>query len=84
MSEFLQAINRELLPVSLPLFDSLLFSEGNAGYIWIGGACAVCIAYSGRCLLSGYMTHRDSNQGACTNSCRWEYQATPARETPEG
>ncbi|MBT7371241.1 MAG: U32 family peptidase, partial [Gammaproteobacteria bacterium] len=29
---------------------------------------ALCIAYSGRCLLSGYMTHRDSNQGACTNA----------------
>ncbi|HJO90531.1 MAG TPA: U32 family peptidase, partial [Anaerolineales bacterium] len=36
---------------------------------------ALCVAYSGRCLLSGYMTHRDSNQGACTNSCRWNYQA---------
>ncbi len=35
---------------------------------------ALCIAYSGRCLLSGYFTHRDSNQGACTNSCRWKYQ----------
>ena len=45
---------------------------------------ALCIAYSGRCLLSGYMTHRDSNQGACTNSCRWKYDAHEARETPEG
>jgi putative protease len=35
---------------------------------------ALCIAYSGRCLLSGYMSHRDSNQGACTNACRWDYQ----------
>ena len=35
---------------------------------------ALCIAYSGRCLLSGYFTRRDSNQGACTNSCRWKYQ----------
>lgn len=41
---------------------------------------ALCIAYSGRCLLSGYMTHRDSNQGACTNSCRWKYQAHEAHE----
>lgn len=39
---------------------------------------ALCIAYSGRCLLSGYMTHRDSNQGACTNSCRWKYQTHEA------
>ncbi|MEE8387410.1 MAG: tRNA 5-hydroxyuridine modification protein YegQ [Acidiferrobacterales bacterium] len=45
---------------------------------------ALCIAYSGRCLLSGYMTHRDSNQGACTNSCRWKYDAHEAEETLEG
>ncbi len=45
---------------------------------------ALCIAYSGRCLLSGYMTHRDSNQGACTNSCRWKYTAQPATETDTG
>lgn len=45
---------------------------------------ALCIAYSGRCLLSGYMTHRDSNQGACTNSCRWEYNAHDARENELG
>jgi len=45
---------------------------------------ALCIAYSGRCLLSGYMTHRDSNQGACTNSCRWEYQTVMAEQTTEG
>ncbi len=35
---------------------------------------ALCIAYSGRCLLSGYFNHRDSNQGTCTNACRWEYK----------
>lgn len=45
---------------------------------------ALCIAYSGRCLLSGYMTHRDSNQGACTNSCRWKYDTHEAKETAEG
>lgn len=45
---------------------------------------ALCIAYSGRCLLSGYMTHRDSNQGACTNSCRWEYNAHQAKENETG
>jgi len=44
---------------------------------------ALCIAYSGRCLLSGYMTHRDSNQGACTNSCRWKYQTHDAAQTEE-
>ena len=45
---------------------------------------ALCIAYSGRCLLSGYMTHRDSNQGACTNSCRWQYNAHQATENAVG
>ncbi len=35
---------------------------------------ALCIAYSGRCLLSGYFNQRDSNQGNCTNACRWEYK----------
>lgn len=35
---------------------------------------ALCIAYSGRCLLSGYFNHRDPNQGTCTNACRWQYK----------
>ncbi len=35
---------------------------------------SLCIAYSGRCLLSGYFNHRDPNQGSCTNSCRWNYK----------
>lgn len=35
---------------------------------------AICVAYSGRCLLSEYMTERDANQGACAQSCRWKYR----------
>ena len=45
---------------------------------------ALCIAYSGRCLLSGYFNHRDPNQGTCTNSCRWKYDTLPAIENAEG
>ena len=45
---------------------------------------ALCIAYSGRCLLSGYFNHRDPNQGACTNSCRWKYDVKEAEQTFEG
>jgi len=46
---------------------------------------ALCIAYSGRCLLSGYFNHRDPNQGSCTNSCRWDYKVKPAdAEAPAG
>jgi putative protease len=45
---------------------------------------ALCIAYSGRCLLSGYFNHRDPNQGTCTNSCRWKYDTKAAEENAEG
>ncbi|KEQ17704.1 prephenate-dependent tRNA uridine(34) hydroxylase TrhP [Endozoicomonas numazuensis] len=45
---------------------------------------SLCIAYSGRCLLSGYINKRDPNQGTCTNACRWNYQAHEAKETDSG
>lgn len=45
---------------------------------------ALCIAYSGRCLLSGYMNHRDPNQGTCTNSCRWDFKVHEGRTEPGG
>lgn len=45
---------------------------------------ALCMAYSGRCLLSGYFNHRDANQGACTNACRWKYQLHSAEEDESG
>ncbi len=45
---------------------------------------ALCIAYSGRCLLSGYFNHRDPNQGSCTNSCRWDYKVSEAQEDAAG
>ncbi|QDZ26716.1 tRNA 5-hydroxyuridine modification protein YegQ [Noviherbaspirillum sp. UKPF54] len=45
---------------------------------------ALCIAYSGRCLLSGYFNHRDPNQGTCTNSCRWDYKVMNASEDASG
>lgn len=37
---------------------------------------AMCISYSGRCLISNYLTGRDSNRGACTQPCRWKYNLT--------
>ncbi|HQR03135.1 MAG: tRNA 5-hydroxyuridine modification protein YegQ [Proteobacteria bacterium] len=45
---------------------------------------ALCIAYSGRCLLSGYFNHRDPNQGTCTNSCRWDYKVKEAATDDSG
>ncbi|MDA0110449.1 tRNA 5-hydroxyuridine modification protein YegQ [Vibrio sp. La 4.2.2] len=45
---------------------------------------ALCMAYSGRCLLSGYINKRDPNQGTCTNACRWEYKVEKATENDAG
>ncbi|MBU3647688.1 MAG: U32 family peptidase [Limnohabitans sp.] len=43
---------------------------------------ALCIAYSGRCLLSGYFNRRDPNQGTCTNACRWSYGTQASTTDP--
>lgn len=45
---------------------------------------ALCIAFSGRCLLSGYFNHRDANQGSCTNACRWDYKTHEAQVDASG
>ena len=45
---------------------------------------ALCIAHSGRCLLSGYFNHRDANQGTCTNACRWEYKVSGGSDESHG
>ena len=48
---------------------------------------AMCISYSGRCLLSNFFTGRDANQGACTHPCRWKYsvveESTPRSDTSD-
>lgn len=44
---------------------------------------AMCISYSGRCLLSSYFTGRDANQGACTHPCRWKYAVMEERRPGE-
>ena len=44
---------------------------------------AICMAYSGRCLLSNYFSHRDPNQGTCSHSCRWEYKVFKKDASPE-
>jgi putative protease len=43
---------------------------------------AMCIAYSGRCLLSSYMVGRSGNQGDCSHSCRWDYKVLEEKERP--
>ncbi|MDR1447417.1 MAG: U32 family peptidase [Candidatus Ancillula sp.] len=42
---------------------------------------AICMAFSGRCLISKYLTNRDSNQGLCAQPCRWEYTVVDSKMT---
>lgn len=44
---------------------------------------AMCISYSGRCLLSNFFTGRDANQGACTHPCRWKYSIVEEKRPGE-
>ena len=44
---------------------------------------AMCMSYSGRCLLSNYLTRRDANRGACTHPCRWQYALVESQRPGE-
>lgn len=45
---------------------------------------AICMAYSGRCLLSNYFSYRDANQGTCAHSCRWKYKLHEGKKALNG
>ena len=80
-----QGLSRVILSRELSLDEIAEIREECPGMeleVFVHGA--LCIAYSGRCLLSGYMNHRDPNQGACTNACRWKYQAHEATQDETG
>ena len=70
-----QGIQRVILPRELSIEEIREIHEQVPGIdleVFVHGA--MCISYSGRCLLSSYITNRDANLGVCTNSCRWEYK----------
>lgn len=70
-----QGASRIILPRELTLKDIRQIHEKVPNIeleFFVHGA--ICMAYSGRCMLSNYMTGRDSNQGACSHSCRWQYK----------
>ena len=80
-----QGVERIILSRELSLEEIQEIREEAPGMeleVFVHGS--LCIAYSGRCLLSGYINKRDPNQGTCTNACRWNYQAHEARETESG
>ena len=81
-----QGITRVILSRELSLEEIAAIREDCPDIeleVFVHGA--LCIAYSGRCLLSGYFNHRDANQGSCTNACRWEYRiGTGEDQTSDG
>jgi putative protease len=71
-----QGIERVILSRELPLEEVREIHEKNPGLeleYFVHGS--ICMAYSGRCLLSNYLTYRDANQGTCAHVCRWKYKA---------
>jgi len=80
-----QGVSRVILSRELSLEEIGEIREQVPGMeleVFVHGA--LCMAYSGRCLLSGYINKRDPNQGTCTNACRWEYKTHEAKENEVG
>lgn len=80
-----QGATRVILPRELMMREIREIHEKVRGMeleFFVHGA--ICMAYSGRCLLSNYMTERDSNQGACAHSCRWKYKVYLEEEKRPG
>lgn len=72
---FNQGAKRVVLPRELSIDEIREIHEKVPGIeleAFVHGA--ICMAYSGRCLISQYLTHRDANQGICAQSCRWKYK----------
>jgi putative protease len=70
-----QGITRIILSRELPLEEVREIHEKNTGLeleYFVHGS--ICMAYSGRCLLSSYLAYRDANQGTCAHVCRWKYK----------
>ena len=93
-----QGVSRVVLARELPLEDIKAIRERISPELeleaFIHGA--MCVSFSGRCLLSNYLTGRDANRGMCAQPCRWEYKMYeieevkrpgmrfPVEETPQG
>ncbi|MGI5901334.1 MAG: peptidase U32 family protein [Desulfitobacteriia bacterium] len=70
---FSLGIQRVVLARELSLEEIKLLSQRAQGELEIFIHGAMCMSYSGRCLLSNYLTGRDANRGECTHPCRWGY-----------
>ncbi len=77
-------VERIILSREISLTEIKEIHEKNPGLeleFFVHGS--ICIAYSGRCLLSSYFSYRDGNQGTCAHSCRWEYKVYKAHDKNE-
>jgi putative protease len=77
-----QGVSRIVLARELPLKEIAEIHEFNPSMeleAFVHGA--MCISYSGRCLLSDYLDGRSSNRGACVQSCRWRYEVRALNAT---
>ncbi|HEX3033063.1 MAG TPA: U32 family peptidase, partial [Bacillota bacterium] len=68
-----QGVERIILARELSLTEIREIKDRTAGELEVFAHGAMCISYSGRCLLSNYMAGRDSNRGQCAQACRWSY-----------
>lgn len=77
-----QGVERVILARELSLDEIKEINERMAGKaeteVFVHGA--MCISYSGRCLLSNYLNGRDSNRGECVQACRWNYEIREANK----
>lgn len=76
-------IERVVLARELSLPEIALIKEKTAMPLECFVHGAMCISYSGRCLLSNYMTDRDSNKGECAQACRWNYNLVEEKRPGE-
>jgi putative protease len=82
---YAQGIRRVVAARELALHEIAEIRENIPADMEIEGFVhgAMCISYSGRCLLSNYFTGRDANQGACTHPCRWKYSVAEEQRPGE-
>lgn len=79
-------VKRIVLARECTLEDVKTINENTPEGLELEAFChgAMCIAYSGRCLLSSYFTGRSANCGDCTQPCRWEYEITEVKRPEDG
>lgn len=79
-----QGVKRVVLAREISLDDIKEIADYNPGLeleCFVHGA--MCVSYSGRCLLSNYLSGRDANRGECVQACRWRYRLTEVGGDPE-